>query len=328
MLQYKEYLCGEIVPVAGTGEPGYGEDGTLACRAALNGPAGVALARDGSVYVAERDNNVIRKIDVHTNTIKTVAGCGRCGAFGDGGPALLAALNKPEGVYVDAAENLYIADTYNQRIRKVDASTGIIETIAGCGEIGYNGDALPARDAMLHEPAGVVADAFGNVYFNDYRNDRVRRIGTDGGITVYAGTGRKGYSGDNGPANQAEINEVYGLAIDRRNTLYLMDSANGAIRAIDAETQHIRTVFVGELSNPHAVEVAEDGRVFIADTGNSRILMVDGRTNEVYVLAGTIRGNGNAAATSLRAHGLRMDAQHNLYCIDYIAHSVVKLSVR
>lgn len=288
----------------------------------------------------------------------TVAGCGVSGFDGDGELAVHAKLNGPEGVFVDTDNNLFIADTYNQRIRRVDAKTGIIKTIAGCGMAGYNGDNIMACDAKLNEPAGIVVDQKGNVYFNDYRNDRVRKIDLNGVITTYAGTGTKGYRGDGETADRAEINDVYGLAIDKEDNIYLMDSLNFAVRKIDAKTKVISTIvgkgipgsisefekvsdcYIGRVQHekgtigmeaPHAVGVSLDGNVFIADTGHHRIRIVDFKQDSVY----TVGGNGlggytesdiKALDASLCVHGVRLDSTNNLYFNDFINNVVRVIS--
>ncbi len=354
MLSDKRYLFGKIYTIAGTGTPGYSGDGDQAEAAQLNGPAGLAIGKDDHVYIAEIHNNAVRKIDAITNTITTIAGCGVKGFGGDGGPATCAKLNGPQGVFIDKYGSIYIADTFNQRIRKVDAQTGRIETIAGCGETGYNGDGIPACVAKLHDPAGVVVDKKGNVYFNDYRNDRIRKVDTNGLISTFAGTGSKGYSGDGETADNAQINDVYGLGIDEEDNIFVMDSLNFAVRKIDAITNIITTIvgkgmpgpisefekvsdsYIGRVTHekgtigmeaPHAVEVSFDGNLLIADTGHYCIRMVDLRQDSVYTIAGNgengyIGNNINALDASLCIHGLRMDSRNNLYFNDFVHHVV------
>lgn len=354
MIQDNKYLLGMIYNFTGTGKPGYSGDGKKADMAQINGPAGLAVDKDDNVYIAEIHNNVIRKIDAKTNIISTVAGCGIRSFCGDGGPAISAGLNGPEGVFVDGDSNIYIADTYNHRIRKVDSRTGIISTIAGCGEAGYNGDGIKACDAMINTPAGVVVDKKGNVYFNDYKNDRVRKVDLDGIITTYAGTGIKGYSGDGGPADKARINDVYGLAIDKEDNIYIMDSLNFAVRKIDAGTKVISTAigrgmpgpvtefervadsYIGRVAHekgtigmeaPHAVEITSEGNIMVADTGHYRIRMADLKQDSVYTVAGNgergcIGNNIRALEASLCVHGIRMDSANNLYFNDFENHVV------
>jgi len=332
---------GKVFCFAGTGEPGYTGDGGPARLARLNGPAGLAIDRDDNIYVADLINCVVRKIDGGTGIISTVAGSGESGFGGDGGPALRAKLNRPEGIFVDSEGALYIADSGNHRIRKVEPSTGIIKTIAGNGEAGYAGDNDSALKARLNNPAGVVVDSKGNVYFNDYGNDRIRKIDSRGIITTCAGTGMPGYSGDGGPATKAGINDVYGMAIDKNDNIYVIDSLNFAVRKIDSRTGFISTVvgkgkpgpvvefasiqeaFLGGKSHakgtigsevPHAIEVDSLKNIFVGETGPNRIRMIDALKNRIFTIAGNgERGwpgdDGLAKKASLEVHGLRMDSR-------------------
>lgn len=352
--KYRKWREGTIYRYAGTGTAGYSGDGLQAEEAQINGPAGLAVDGGNNVYIAEIHNNIIRRVDAETNRITTAAGCGIRGFDGDGGPAALARLNGPEGVFADSFGSIFIADTYNQRIRKVDAKTGTISTIAGTGKAGYNGDNIAACTAELNLPAGVVVDSRGNVYFNDYKNDRIRRIDPDGLITTYAGTGIPGYSGDNGPADQAGINDVYGLGIDKEDNIYLMDSLNFAVRKVDAKTGIITTVigrgmpgpvtefesvsksYLGGpvhekgtigLKAPHAVEANSEGLIFIGDTGSNRIRIADLKQDLVYTVAGNGESgcsgdNARALDASLCVHGLRADTNNNLYFVDFHNHVV------
>jgi streptogramin lyase len=190
-----EWVHGKIYRFAGIGTAGYSGDGKAADEALLNGPAGLAIDNSNNIYVAELHNNVIRKINTKTKIITTVAGCGLKGFSGDGGSALSAKLNGPEGVFVDSDNNIFIADTFNHRIRRVDGKSGIISTIAGTGEAGYNQDNVDAVLSKLNFPSGVISDSKGKIYFNDYKNDRIRKIDINGEISTFAGTGVPGYSG-------------------------------------------------------------------------------------------------------------------------------------
>ena len=184
-------------------QQGYSGDNGPATSAELAGPTGVALDASGNLYIADYGNNRIRKVSP-SGIITTVAGNGTDGFSGDNGPATSAELADPWGVALDASGNLYIADIYNNRIRKVSPS-GIITTVAGNGTGGYSGDNGPATSAELYDPSGVALDASGNLYIADYGNDRIRKVSPSGIITTVAGNGTVGYSGDNGPATIAEL---------------------------------------------------------------------------------------------------------------------------
>src|ERR1051326_5130759 len=218
-----------ITTVAGNGTAGYSGDGGSATSAQLNAPFSIAVDSAGNIYIAEWSNNRVRKVST-SGTITTFAGTGAGGFGGDGGPATDAALNSPEGVAVDAAGNVYIADAFNNRIRKVDPS-GIITTIAGNGNPGYTGDG-PALSAGLNDPSGVAVDKNGNVYVADNSNHRIRKI-SGGTISTIAGTGVGGFSGDGGPATKAQVFNPTHLTIDGAGNLYIADYSNNRVRKID-----------------------------------------------------------------------------------------------
>ena len=217
--------------VAGNGTPGYGGDGGAATGAQMNVPLGLALDSAGNLYIADFSNNRIRKVSA-TGTIGTVAGSGTAGYSGDGGAAANAQLSTPEGVAVDSAGNLYIADTGNNVIRKVTPS-GFISTFAGNGLPGYSGDGGRAINAQLGNPFGLAVDSAGNLYVTDF-SGRVRKIYPDGTIGTIAGTGTRGYSGDGGPATAATLNRPSGVAVTAAGTVYVADTGNSSIRRLQA----------------------------------------------------------------------------------------------
>ena len=214
--------------------------------------------------------------------IETVAG----GSFArDGGTAVRAWLRFPNGAAVDDAGNLYIADTGNHRIRKVDAS-GVISTVAGSGKWGgYGGDGGPALQARLFAPSGVAADGAGNLYIADSWNHRIRKVDAAGNISTVAGSGRDGYSGDGGPALRAQLAEPWDAAADGAGNLYIADTGNNRIRKVDAAGVISTVAGSGEtgysgdggaavrarLSHPGDVTVDRAGNIYIADSVNSSI---------------------------------------------------------
>ena len=202
-----------------------------AINARLIRPFGVALDDAGNLYIADRDDPRIRKVDAG-GTITTVAGIRTRGFSGDGGPATSAQINSPRGVALDGAGNLYIVDTGNNRIRKVDTS-GIITTVAGTGDAGFSGDGGPATSARLSGPRGVALDDAGNLYIADRDNNRIRKVDTSGTITTVAGTGDAGFSGDGGPALSATLNGPSGVALDGAGNLYIAEFGNSRIRKVD-----------------------------------------------------------------------------------------------
>jgi hypothetical protein len=229
---------GLIRTIAGSGATGsnngsFSGDGGDSTKATLQEPTFLLLGRDG-LYVADRDNNRVRRIDAH-GTISTVAGTGAVGFVGDGGPAIAATLDNPAGMAMDAAGNLYIADSNNNRIRRVDPK-GRITTIAGTGASGSGGDGGPAAAATMADPEGLAIGPDGSLYVGEAEGNRIRRIDAHGTISTFAGTGAVGYAGDGGPASAATLavagSEV-GIAMDHRGNLYIPDLGNHCIRKVD-----------------------------------------------------------------------------------------------
>lgn len=253
---------GTITTVAGNGESGFSGDGGPGKQARLASPAGLAFDASGNLYIADEQNNRIRRV-TPGGIIQTVAGSGVSGFGGDGGPAVAALLALPDGVAVDAAGNLYIADTATHRIRKV-TSDGIIHTIAGSDQPGLAGDGGPAAQALLINPRMLVVDGAGNLLLTDSSAHVVRRITPAGIIERVAGTGQAGGSGDGGPATSAQVQGPWGLAIDPAGNVLIGDMSNGGrIRAINPAGT-IRTVVFG-VANGLTPDAAE--RIWFAGGG-------------------------------------------------------------
>jgi sugar lactone lactonase YvrE len=328
---------GTITTVAGNNIWGYSGDGGPATSASLNFPYGVAVDSAGNVYIADWQNNRIRKVS--GGTITTVAGNGFYRYSGDSGPATSASLNQPTGVAVDSFGNLYIADWFNNRIRKV--SGGTITTVAGNGRCCFSGDGGSPTSASLNQPQGTAADSAGNLYIADYGNSRVRKV-SGGTITTVAGGG-KGPLGDGGPATSATLGSPVGVAVDSAGNLYIADSWSNRIRKVSAGT--ITTVagngiggFSGDggpatsasLDGPYGAAVDAAGNVYIADWQNNRIRKVSGGTIT------TVAGNGNqgfsgdggpATSASLnQPQGVAVDSVGNLYIADSGNERIRKVS--
>jgi len=221
---------GIITTVAGNGTPSYSGDGGAATSAGLNNPKGIAVDSSGNLYIADERNNRIRKVNT-SGIITTVAGNGGVGNGGDSGLATSAQLYYPAGIAVDGAGELYIADSKNQRIRKVGAA-GIITTIAGNGNVGYNCANGAATGVGLHTPTGVALDGSGNLFIADYGNQCIRKVAA-GNITTVAGNGTSSFSGDGGPATSASLNYPTGIAVDSSGNLYIADYVNYRIRKVN-----------------------------------------------------------------------------------------------
>ena len=194
---------------------------------------GLAVDSAGNAYIAVAASNAVARIDAKSGTLTWVAGSSAGGYAGDNGTAVNAKLNEPLAVILDAAGNLYIADTLNNVVRKV--SNGIITTIAGNGTLGYSGDGGPATHAQLHWPYGMALDAQGNLYIADNGNDVIRKV-SNGIISTIAGNGTQGYSGDNGPATAAQLNQLTGVAVDAAGNVYIADAWNNVIRKVSNGT--------------------------------------------------------------------------------------------
>ncbi len=313
--------AGQISTVAGTGGFGFNGDGIPATTADLRNPVGVAVDGTSSVYVAESGNNRVRKVDAVTGLISTVAGTGVYGFNGDGIAATTAHLRVPAGIVVDGAGNIYIADQFNQRVRKVDAVTGLISTVAGTGVAGFNGDAIAATTAQLNHPVGVAIDGAGNVYIADSPNQRVRKVdAVTGLISTVAGTGVAGFNGDGIAATTAQLNGPSAVAVDGAGNVYIGDESNHRVRKVDGVTGLISTVagtgvygFNGDgiaattahLRVPAGIAVDGAGIVYIADRDNSRVRAVGatclGSSPGLLTLTKIVAGAGEVTDFQLSA---------------------------
>lgn len=312
-----------ISSVAGTGTDGFAGDGGPAVSAHLDSPAGVAVAADGTLYIADQVNHRVRRIDAQTGVITTVAGDGTGGFGGDGGPATAAQLNWPADVALAADGSLYIADFLNQRVRRVDAQSGVISTVAGTGNPGFGGDGGPAVDAMLYGPDGLAFAPDGSLYIADVANNRVRKVdATTGVITTAAGgldsggPGIGGFSGDGDPAVRAELHQPRDVAFAADGSFYIADSWNDRVRKVDP-AGIITTVagsntrgFAGDggpavdaqLQRPSGVAVGRDGNLYIADSYNHRIRKLDTATGIIATVAGAGPPGKMRAATRATAN--------------------------
>jgi len=331
----------EIITVAGVGIEGWTGDKDAAVSAALDWPSGVAIDRDSNLYIADANNNIIRK--VKNGIITTVVGTGfragtGYGSFsGDGGPASAATLFFPSGVAVDTLGRLFIADQGNNCIREVDTN-GIITTVAGiggAGNFGYSGDGAAANAALLNTPTRVAVDTSGNIYIADSHNSVIREVTLlTGNIATIAGTGVNGYGGDGGPAVSAQLSWVNDVAVDRPGNVYIADTYNGLIREIDL-TGNINTIAgsgisgysgdggpatAADLFEPSGIAVDTFGNVFFSDIGNSSVRKISA-TDTITTIAGVdtpgYNGDGRYAPSAKLWYpeGLATIG-HNLYIAD------------
>jgi trimeric autotransporter adhesin len=331
-------ITGIITTVAGNGTHGYSGDGGLATSATLSMPYAVAVDTSGNIYIADSWNNRIRLVTKNTGIISTVAGDGTRRYSGDGGLATSATLSMPYAVAVDASGNICIADTYNNRIRLVTKSTGIITTVAGNGTYGYSGDGGLATSATMRYPRGVAVDTSGNIFFADNYNHRIRLVTKITGIiATVAGDDASGYSGDGGLATSATLNYPYGVAVDASGNIYIADSRSHCVRMVTKSTGIIATVagdgtygYSGDgglatsatLNYPHGVAVDTSGNIYIADSWSHCIRLVTKSTGIITTVAGDkasgYSGDGGLAtsATLNYPHGVAVDTSGNICIAD------------
>jgi len=333
-----------ITTVAGNGTSGFAGDGGPAANGVLHVPSGAALDSSSNLFIADAANNSIRRVDATTGVITSLAGNGNLGFSGDGGPAASALLSFPHAVATDGSGNVFIADTSNQRIRRVAAATGVITTIAGNGAGGFNGDGIPAAIATLFFPEGVSIDSSGNIFVADSFNNRIRRIDcVTGVITTVAGNGTAGFAGDGGPATMAMLNYPEAIAVDSDGNLFIADTENNRIRKVDGATGVITTVagngnpaYGGDggpataaaIQWPTGITVDVDGNLFVPDTRNNRIRSVDAATGVITTIAGNgmagFGGDGGAATDALLDHpgGVVLNPCGGFFIVDSDGHRI------
>lgn len=336
---------GTLSLIAGNGKAGFGGDGGPATAASLNGPTGVAVDNAGSLFIADRDNHRVRKIS--NGVITTIAGDGIGRFNGDGLPPLSTSLNHPSGLAFDNAGNLYVADQFNERVRKV--SGGVVTTVAGTQALNcsgpcdaYGGDNGPAVQASLADPVAVAFDSANNLYIADRANARVRKVDRNGIITTIAGNGSLGNNADGIPGTSASIYPE-GVAVDSTGNLYIADSFTNRVRVLSGVV--INTVagngvgsYSGDqgqakaagLDQPTGVAVDSKGQLFIADSGNERVRKVAGGV--ISTVAGTGRGSyfgdGGPALSAgmLQPQAMTIDRNGSLYIADTGNHCIRKVS--
>ena len=279
---------GAIVTIAGTGAEGYSGDGGPATAATFNQPYSLQVDANGDVYVVDRLNYVIRKIDAATGIITTVAGTGEAGYSGDGGPGTQAQFREPNDCFLDGRGGLLIADVQDQRIRRLELVSGIITTFAGNGEKVRGGDGLSATEASILGARAVCMDAAGNTYIAEREGNGIRKVDASGVMSTLAGTGEFGYGGDGGPAISATWGGPKAIRCDHAGNLLVVDTENHAIRLIDTATGYVATVAGGRLGGdgdggqadaaamdrPHGCDVDSAGNLCIADSNNHRVRVV------------------------------------------------------
>ncbi len=339
---------GTIITVAGTGEPDYAGDGQAAASASLNEPKGVAVDREGHLYIVDAENHLIRKVDVRTGEISTVAGAPRSGSAApvSGGDETSA---EPLSQTTDVEDLLgEPAEHKPDRYVQVSDLSGTVRFVTGKmerGQIQFHGDGGLATQAALNFPSGVAVGEDGTLYIADTMNHRVRAVDpATNRIRTIAGTGHPRFSGDGGPGPSAALNEPNAVAVDdRRGWLYIADQSNNRVRKVDLATGVITTVAgTGEaayngdgqsateasLAGPSGLAVGPDGTLYIADTFSGRIRAIDPDSGTIRTATGDgsqykFQGLPNEWSTNVsRPHAIALDAAGHLYVTDSDSHLI------
>tara|TARA_B100000315_G_scaffold78146_1_gene71487 strand:+ start:320 stop:1432 length:1113 start_codon:yes stop_codon:yes gene_type:complete len=365
---------GSIYTVAGCGKVGSEGDGGDAKLAMLNEPKDVTIDNNGCLYIADSENNLIRSVNSN-GSINTIAGSftsseteedkelgeteyqrildtvsRKAGMnaelIGDDGAAISAKLRFPSAIAVDQDGNLYISDTYNHRVRKLNRKNGVITTIAGNGEDGLSGDNGPATEASLSEPTGIAVDREGNIYIADLRNNKIRIVeGATGIIKTFAGNGDNYFSGDDGPAVNASLSGPSDVVLGKNKNIFIADTFNNIIRMVDANTGIITTVAgdgdrfkitkkettAKSLARPYSIALDSKGNILTTDSDNHLIRKIDGNTGEITTLAGNGKigfstdGTPADKAALNYPFGMAIDSKDNIYVADTFNHRIRKI---
>lgn len=343
---------GLMSTVAGTGQEGYSGDGGPAEKAALNQPFHCELDGKDNLYIAEAFNHCIRKVNLKTGIITTVAGCGKKGYDGDGEAATKATMNEPYAVVADEHNNLYIVDRLNAVVRKVNGKTGVMTTLAGTGKKGYSGDRGPANKAMMVEPNDCCLDGKGGLLIADVGDWRIRRVDLETGIiTTFAGTGRpkvkgKYERGDGGPATKAVVVGARAVCVDGKGNTYICEREGNSIRKVDAKGIITTVAGTGKagysgdggpaikalFKGPKGIRCDKQGNIYLVDTENHSIRKVDIQSGIVTTVAGGQKGKGGDGGPATKAgmdrpHGCIIDGAGNIYIADSNNHRVRKVTV-
>jgi sugar lactone lactonase YvrE len=303
---------GTISTIAGTGgSSGMSGDGSAATSAQLNTPSSMAIDGAGNIYITDYGNNRIRKVNT-SGIISTIAGGIVSGSTGDGGPAVDALLNRPQGINLDAAGNLYFADELNNAIRKINLTTGIITRVAGAGSSSFSGDGGAATAATLRYPKDVVVDASGNVFIADHGNHRIRKVNSSGVISTLTGGATFGYSGDGADASLAEIKFPYSLSIDHQGNLLFNDQGNNRIRKIFtsgiivSEAGNGSYGFSGDGGSCYGAQISTigitndaTGNIYLAEYGYHRIRKITPAAATISGAATVCKGNTTTLTSSV-----------------------------
>ncbi len=331
-----------ISTFAGTGEQGFSGDGGPATEAKIDNPFGVVRGPDNAIWYTEYTGHKIRRV-TPDGKIHTMAGTGKKGYTGDGGPALEATLNLPHEIRFDKEGNYYLADMQNHAIRKVDGKTGVMTTLAGTGTAGYSGDNGPANKAQLKQPHSIQFDSNGDLYICDIGNNVIRKVDMKTGtISTFAGTGAPGVTPDGAPIAGTPLKGPRSLDFDSKGDLWLVTREGNQVFRFDMKKGTIHHIagtgkkgFTGNggpakeatLSGPKGIAIDKDGNAWLADTESHSVRMVEASTGNLILIAGTgKKGDGpdgdplNCALA--RLHGIYVDADGSVFIGDSETHRV------
>ena len=328
--------AGEVATLAGNGTDSRTGDGGLAKDATCGQTYGLVVGPNGALYVCEITTHVIRRIDLRTGKITTVAGSGKKGYSGDGGPALEADLNEPYEVRFDKAGNMFFVEMVNNIVRRVDVKTGIITTVAGTGKKGFSGDDGPATKATLNRPHSIALDNHDGLYICDIGNHRIRKVDLKTGIiTTFAGNGKKQKTPDGAPLAETPLNGPRALDFDGDHSLYLALREGNAVYRIDLKSETLHHLAgtgkkgysskspakAAQLSGPKGIALGPNGDIYLADTESHTIRVIRQKTGMLETLVGNGSKGDGPDADPLnckldRPHGVFVDRAGNVYIGD------------
>jgi DNA-binding beta-propeller fold protein YncE len=330
---------GEVVVVAGSGAADNNGDAGPALQTNVGDPFGVVIGPDGALYITEVRHHRVRRLDLNSGQLTTVAGCGEKGYAGDGGPAVAARMNEPYEVRFDRDGNLLVVEMQNHLVRRVDRQTGAISTFAGTGKRGFGGDGGPATAAQFNQPHSIALDRAAAVYVADIGNHRIRRIDPASGmVETIAGNGDRRMPHDGQPARGRPIlgpralyidGDTLWIALREGHSIWRMNLADGILHHVagigaPGYSGDGGPATAAKLNGPKGIAVDAQGNIFVADTENHAIRRIDARTGVITTVAG-----GHIAAAEVetfnRPHGICVAPDGAIYVGDTLRHRIVRI---